>query len=317
MQQEWWYVSGHDKVGPASLGEMQELVSRGELSNSHLVWKPGLANWMKLGDTELRAPTRDVAHELLNNRDWWYAISGERYGPCSYEDLKELIARGRLKANHLVWKQGLHHWVPIAVVDDLAAAVKAAAAPQDEVADESQAELFHAGPARRFWARFIDGSLIGLPTSFFLAFWAAYYSPDIAMLLARPGGETAFGLLMVPVYLFLESLIFGVFGSTPGKALLGLSLTTQDGKPLDFGQYWQRQFSVYFSGLGMGLPLISLFTLIRQYLRVKRDQCTSYDAGLRNVESKPIGFVRSLIAFVVICAFIALHLMIQMATAGV
>src|SRR5690606_12055181 len=101
---------------------------------------------------------------------------------------------GRLKANHLVWKQGLHHWVPIAVVDDLAAAVKAAAAPQDEVADESQAELFHAGPARRFWARFIDGSLIGLPTSFFLAFWGAYYSPDIAMLLARPGGETAFGL---------------------------------------------------------------------------------------------------------------------------
>ena len=50
---------------------------------------------------------------------WYYERGGQRLGPVSPENLRELAASGRLRASDLVWKQGLETWVPAARVKGL------------------------------------------------------------------------------------------------------------------------------------------------------------------------------------------------------
>lgn len=60
---------------------------------------------------------------------WYYSRRGQqRSGPCSVEQLKQLVARGELDGQDLIWREGLPRWVPIAKVAELAALLAASGA---------------------------------------------------------------------------------------------------------------------------------------------------------------------------------------------
>ena len=42
---------------------------------------------------------------------WYYAINGQKLGPVSESQLKELALGGKL-TNALVWKDGMPEWTP-------------------------------------------------------------------------------------------------------------------------------------------------------------------------------------------------------------
>jgi hypothetical protein len=42
--------------------------------------------------------------------DWYYAIEGERHGPVSGRDLKQLAKVGKLKPTDLIWRSGMADW---------------------------------------------------------------------------------------------------------------------------------------------------------------------------------------------------------------
>lgn len=44
--------------------------------------------------------------------EWYYTKSGQRFGPVSGQQLKELAAKGELGAGDLVWKAGMAQWMP-------------------------------------------------------------------------------------------------------------------------------------------------------------------------------------------------------------
>jgi TM2 domain-containing membrane protein YozV len=50
---------------------------------------------------------------------WYYSHDGERAGPVGADDLKAMAQAGRLRANDLVWKEGLAEWVPASSVEGL------------------------------------------------------------------------------------------------------------------------------------------------------------------------------------------------------
>ena len=50
---------------------------------------------------------------------WYYTEQGQRKGPISEEELKQLASSGQLKPADLVWKQGMASWGPASSVEGL------------------------------------------------------------------------------------------------------------------------------------------------------------------------------------------------------
>jgi uncharacterized RDD family membrane protein YckC len=47
---------------------------------------------------------------------WYYAINGQRQGPISQEEFDRLVREGQIKADTLVWRQGMPNWVSYALI---------------------------------------------------------------------------------------------------------------------------------------------------------------------------------------------------------
>lgn len=157
-----------------------------------------------------------------------------------------------------------------------------------------------ASPWRRFFARLIDFWGIGLPTSLFVAYTLSSFSPSFALWIQMQGSEYVFGWLLTPLILAIEGVIFGFFGTTVGKYLLGLKVTTASTSIPTASQYFQRLAGVYWYGLGTGFPLITLFTMARQHGRLKAEKQADYDEGKFEVKATKLKPLRIISAFVVV-----------------
>src|SRR5690606_1772866 len=98
-----------------------------------------------------------------------------------------------------------------------------------------------------------------------------------------------------------------LFGTTLGKGLLGVKVTTvAAGKPTAL-EYLKRQAGVYWYALGTGFPLVSLFTMARQYGHLKAARQTRYDSGIFSVRAPKLGVVRGLLTAVVFVALLLVN----------
>jgi len=61
--------------------------------------------------------------------EWRIAVKGEQRGPYSLEQVRTMLAEGRLPPDTLVWKPGMANWAPIGSVAELAAPAGRAPAP--------------------------------------------------------------------------------------------------------------------------------------------------------------------------------------------
>jgi uncharacterized RDD family membrane protein YckC len=122
------------------------------------------------------------------------------------------------------------------------------------------------------------------------------YPPGFEEWVGRPFNGLMFGSACLPFALILDAGLYGLFGNTPGKALLGLRVTTLPGNPLNFTQYLGRNFGVWVSGLALGLPVIPLFTMTKQFGNLSMGRPASYDKvpGFR-VRSQPTSWARKLV----------------------
>lgn len=143
----------------------------------------------------------------------------------------------------------------------------------------------------RFMARFVDQGLgwflmLGL---MFLADSAGLVLPCSSMFrdmmghLAHHGpvwGIQLLPLLMVigapPLMLFMDSVLYAVFGNTPGKALFGVRVSYK-GRRLSARGYALRNLGLWVLGMGMGIPVLSLIMVTWQYFRLRDGRSTLYD----------------------------------------
>src|SRR5690606_13302440 len=63
---------------------------------------------------------------------WYYAINGQRQGPISEAEFNQRVADGTIRADVLVWHQGMSEWKPYSTVS------AGATAP---AADEAETEI--------------------------------------------------------------------------------------------------------------------------------------------------------------------------------
>lgn len=268
--------------------------------------------------------------------EWWYASGGVRKGPVKFEDLRQKVLEGSLSAGDLIWTAGMSQWTPASDVPEFQKLIQLlppelpntaipeppelpnTAAPGPPESFETTAPLplvattqapaeVPAGAWRRFFARYIDLWVIGLPTVFLVAFFLAPVWPGFARWLQQPNADQALWFLAIPLVLVIEAIIFGIFGTTLGKGLLGIHVTTARSKTPTFLQYLYRQLIVYWYGLGAGFPLVNLFTMARQYDRLRKGRATGYDEGLYKVTSSKVGATRYVLAVLVVVAMTALN----------
>lgn len=261
--------------------------------------------------------------------DWYISRDGDREGPFTADQIRLLAENGVLKPHFLVWRTGMDGWRPAIEISGLLTpppldAKSKAAPPAEVVANHNSPDAVTASkpidsdaslpqmalplaeepeclslplatPWPRGFARIFDiwweSILIGGTAGFILG----QYSSAFLRWINQPGNDLLIGIIILPFVLIFDAAVFRLTGNTPGKALLGIRVASLRGAPLGFGQYLRRNFSLWWGGLGLGIPFVTLFTLWRQEKRLRNGQQTSYDEKMGSrVWSKPIGWGRKL-----------------------
>lgn len=191
----------------------------------------------------------------------------QEFGPYSLPEIKDYLASGafepkdrvRIEGSTQTWRieQLLHQFRPLAPEP---AAAADGASPEDAVAR----------PWLRFWARATD-ILVG---AFLLGTIVGLVRP--ALLAARLSDQT-YGMLVLFAWIFVEAALLAQWGTTPGKALFRIRLTRADGAKLDFAAALKRSFTVWWRGMGLGIPVVSLIALALAYKELGRSKLTPWD----------------------------------------
>ena len=61
-KKEWYYVDQDQSVGPFTKTEMQGFIDQGILNDRSYVWKPGMADWIFLRESEFKEPGQTVIY---------------------------------------------------------------------------------------------------------------------------------------------------------------------------------------------------------------------------------------------------------------
>lgn len=140
-------------------------------------------------------------------------------------------------------------------------------------------------PWVRYWARWLDLTLFGAICGGVLGLMFPQYINGV--------NEYALGIEIAFLYMFVEPILLSEFGSTFGKWLLKVKLSTNDGQKITYSRAFCRSYKVWWRGLGGNLPLVSLVTNFIAYDKLVRNGTTSWDAdGGFTVRHEKIGWVR-------------------------
>lgn len=224
---------------------------------------------------------------------WWYVHKDKKTGPVAVDELRQLLQTGAISLKTLVWQEGLEAWRPLDEVEALSALKGTLPPPLPPKVAADPLALPSASRWTRFGARLFDIWWETLSFSYLTGYILGRYSAGFVEWINSPGSDKLFGMACIPFAFILDAVIYKLFGNTPGKALLGVKVTTFRGEPLSLVQYLGRNLGVWISGLALGFPVISLITLAVQSHRLGKGQPASYDEGSKSqVRSAPVGFLR-------------------------
>lgn len=222
---------------------------------------------------------------------WWYARGSDRQGPLPRLALEGLLANGDLPGRTLVWADHLAAWTPASQLEEFRAAITAMeSTPRAAWSPTQKAWL-------RFLGRTVDGTLWGALFEMF-SMSVMRTNPTMSMALFVFG----FALVTGATWYFLEAYLLSAFGTTPGKALVGIGIRergTDD--PPQWGAALRRSFLVLLRGQGLGIPLASLIANVMAYSHVSSGRTASWDTRTgTEVRFRRIGAGRIALAIAVV-----------------
>lgn len=134
--------------------------------------------------------------------------------------------------------------------DTLDAAVYLRLLESEEMLQQDRAAVLNL-PWRRYFARCTD---LGVCSSLMGTVFYDYLNSQVVSLVA------SFLLLLL-----LEPLCLHLFGTTPGKWILGIRVTDGEERRLSFGAALERTWTVIWEGQAMNIPVISWYFLYKNY----------------------------------------------------
>ncbi|MCB1084546.1 MAG: RDD family protein [Chlamydiia bacterium] len=222
---------------------------------------------------------------------WYYKVGEEKTGPVSHQELQSMLDQGKVSGSTQVWTDSFEKWLPISDVEHFNMATldetpTIVVEKPVEYARETDDEKVRPRPWVRFWARMIDYSLFMLVIGLIIGFFRLGF-----------GTIGSFsGILAIFLWTFVEAALLCTVGTTPGKALLRITVRDKNHHKLNFSESLNRSFSVWWLGMGAGIPIISLVTMIVAAVKLSNTGMTSWDRRSEHkVFHNRVGIIRILI----------------------
>ncbi len=105
----------------------------------------------------------------------------------------------------------------------------------------------------------------------------------------------------------LGGLLIGASGLTLGKWIFGIKVTKLNESKLGIGAGLKRDFTVLLKGLGLGIPIVALFTMWSAYGYLNKNKSTTWDEGNFIVWHRPSGtsqYILNVIGILLIFLFV-------------
>jgi len=231
----------------------------------------------------------------------WFYMSGEqKEGPVSHNELQEMLDQGEIDLQTKVWTESLNAWFPISevehfnmsAIDEIPTIV---VEKKGSYSREDDRDYVRARPWVRFWARMIDYSLFTLIVGYIVVYFRLGLGPH----------GPFFGILIIFLWVFIETFLIATWGATPGKWILKTYVRDQNHIRLSFSDALNRSFSVWWLGMGAGIPIVSLITMVVAAVKLSNTGDTSWDR--RNeyrIFHGKVGVIRTIIViFYFLCYF--------------
>lgn len=235
-----YWIQDHEKKGPLPEVEVISMLEAGLIPETARAWHAGCAEWVRIHDLPALKEMFAVRKEEEERRN------------VEEEVLEDEAA------------------------EDAAAGSTDADFPpeEEEGAVEEGTPLVVPYPYVRFLGRMAD---VMMYMTLYLAVFRIFglpFSPDFL-----PGSYEALLYLCLPMVL-IETAFLGTLGTTPGKAMLGVSVRDYRGKRLSFSTAFRRSLFVMVLGLGCFAPSLMLLALFFSWWWVRRFGFTPWDRKL-------------------------------------
>lgn len=251
-----WYVAEPDgtTIGPMTRDAVVNAATRHAFSSEAVAWHVDVGEWQPLSRILLR-----------------FGRSSTPNAPSATQLTKAQVRDERQKQRELPVSQRTDSKTDQAAADrkrrvaeparvklppklpDVAVATKAAA-------EASGRKLGIAG--KRLLARYFDVMSIGMFVAVLVVTLQARSNPGIEVADSSVPDASLLLWIAFAAMIVLDSILLATFGTTPGKALLGLSVHKRNGAKLEFGESLQRAVTVFGRGCALGIPFFAPFAMI-------------------------------------------------------
>lgn len=250
--------------------------------------------------------------------DIYWIQDKKRRGPATVPDILSMVQTGDLSPDTRGWHAGCSGWMPLRELPALKDFLQKETTPE-QTQEETAPTLPEPPPPppsiplpentplqelpvervylpslwQRLIARLVDN---GIYSALLLGGCFLFNVPYSEYLLPT-------GLLFWVPMVILEAFLLSRLNTTPGKALMGISLQSfTPGRKLTFGRAFTRSFYVLILGAGMYVPLFALFTCAFSYFFIRRKGLSLWDARALTlpVQKKPFAPSRAIAAIAAI-----------------
>ncbi len=148
-------------------------------------------------------------------------------------------------------------------------------------------------PWIRFWARTIDSIILGL----FLGYAWLLAIPDLYSWDRSHTLGYGYSLINFLIWALIEAYFISKLGCTPGKWILNIRISDNNGNNLSFANAFKRVMLILVYGRGLLIPLVSFIASIIAYVGLRDKGITKWDEKMKVVVShKDISIYRAVLA---------------------
>ncbi len=153
-------------------------------------------------------------------------------------------------------------------------------------------------PWTRFFARSFDYLLFSIVVGFLVGLFAPYEFEI---------NDFLFGYLIVFIWIFFEAIFVSKLGATPGKWIFRTKVLDSSGRKLPFSRALWRSFTVWWRGLGCGIPIVQLATIGIEHGKLTTGGFTTWDKiGGFTVSHEKLSLKRILVILLIFLGFVLL-----------